>query len=686
MSRIYALYASTIFVGSFLLFQVQPLLGKHLLPWFGGSPAVWITALFFFMGGLAVGYLYALLLTLLPRLWQVLGHAVVVVVVGLVLYQNSLQWPSAITPAVADVTLAGDPAWAIFMILAVSIGLPFVLLSSTSSLLQYWYGRTTGAEPFSLYAISNTGSLLGLLSYPLLFERFLTTDAQGWWWSAGFILFGVLLISVLLHYLQAYSQGSVVTTLSTRPSTLRFLGWLLLASVPIMTMVTGTDYLTGFVVAVPFLWVLPLALYLLSFVVSFRGTGHLPRPYLYVVTLLATLLGLGMTTSQALLPVVPTVLLILLAMFAVNHLCHEWLYALRPDKEHLTAFYVALALGGIFASSVVLIMNLYVVPLPVEFLYLLAGAGVTAASLLLYTHRSFLRQFHAIATPVVVFSLLAIIFAVAATTVRHTNNVIALERNFFGFKAVREVPMPDGSIQRTLVHGTTNHGYQFIGSELEHKPVGYYSDTSGVAAGFAFLRAQNPSGLRVAVAGLGAGALAARCGEGDTFSFYEIDPQVIDLALQYFTYLQECSQHEIILADARLALAERASKSVVPLYDFIILDAYADDVMPIHLMTTEAVQEYLSLLSPEGLLAIHISSRYLDLLPVIHALAVDNDLVGVHREDREFGEFDVPSHWTLLARSDVFTDEAFTIMQPLSEDQLRLWTDRYSTLLPLIRW
>ncbi len=688
MTRLYFLYASTIFISAFLLFQVQPLLGKHILPWFGGSPAVWITALFFFMGGLAVGYMYALVLSLLTRVWQVLIHSVVTVFVIVVLFRNSQHWPSAITPTLTDTSLVGDPALVVFTILATSVGLPFALLSSTSSLLQFWYGRATGCEPFSLYAISNAGSLLGLLSYPFLFERFLSTPMQGWWWAVGFSVYCALLAAVILQYLQrdqVATQSTLSERLGTKPSVKQFVIWVLLASIPIMTMVTATDYLTGYVVAVPFLWVIPLSLYLLSFIVSFRGGHSFPRQYTYVFSLLATVLALG-AISQTLVPVVPTVLLIFIAIFSVNHLCHEWLYSLRPDKEHLTAFYVALALGGIFASAIVLLATLYVVPLPVEFIIFLIAVGVFSAVILIYYHRSFLTQWHRLALPLVILSAGALLVSGYSVIDRHTTERIASERNFFGYKAVTERIDEAYGTRRTLIHGVTNHGYQFSSPDVRYRPTGYYSETSGVGKGFAYLRALKPEGLRVAVAGLGAGALAARCQPEDSFTFFEIDPQIVSLAQEYFSFLDHCTQHEVVLGDARLAKATVAATVNEPIYDFIILDAYADDTMPIHLMTAEAIAEYLPLLVEDGLLAIHISSRYLQLLPVIHALAEDNQLVAYHRLDRDYSVIDVPSHWVLLARDDIFAAEQFAGMELVDESRPRLWTDRYSTLLPLVRW
>jgi spermidine synthase len=688
MNYLYYLYATTIFLSSFLLFQVQPLMGKHILPWFGGSSAVWITALFFFMIALALGYLYAQLLSWFSRTLQLIIHGSILCAVAGSLVTHAALWPSAITPLVTDMVWLSDaPVAQVFLVLSLSIGLPFVLLSSSSSLLQYWYGRVSGQEPFSLYAVSNVGSLLGLLSYPLIFERLLPTITQGFWWSWGVGAYIACVVVVMGHYAWATKSRKQVaaTDISaiTAPSYTMFLKWTALASVPVATMVAGTSFITGYVAAIPFLWILPLSLYLISFMVTFRTSRRLPMEFNFIIVLLASFVSLVVLVTVG-VPVPLVVFVLCLSMFAVYHLCHEALYAARPDSSYLTRFYVALSLGGIVASAGILVSTLYVLKIPIEFLLILLVAGIYSCYWLLRYGGDFFIGTPTFLRPSIAFAAVVLVSTTSIQVYFETQHALGLERNFFGYKAVMERSYEEGVSIRTLVHGTTNHGYQFTSGPHQLEPVAYYSDTSGIALAFQYLRSREQTdGLSVAVAGLGAGALSAHCEQDDSFTFFEIDPQVITLAAQYFTYLADCPGAAVVLGDARLKFAEAVAGGQ---YDFIILDAYADDMMPIHLMTAEALSVYLDRLAPGGILAIHISSRYLDLLPVVKGLGEYHGLFARHLTDEEPASYATPSVWTLLAREDVFTDPVFARMQTFTDMKSVLWTDTYSTIFPLLRW
>ena len=282
MQYFYHLSALTIFVSSFLLFQVQPLLGKHILPWYGGSSAVWVSAMFFFMAALAVGYIYALTLSRLSLWYQGAVHLVFIALSAAVVFIHAREWPSTITPLSTDVSLSfQEPVLSVFLLLSSVIGLPFVLLSATSSLVQLWYAKLSNKEPFSLYSISNIGSLLGLLSYPVIFEPFFATYIQGLWWGWGFFVYVVLLTTVLLLVVRhGHTTAAVVETAVpervVRVTPVRFLVWMLVAAVPVMVLLAGTTFMTSAVAPVPFLWVGPLALYLASFIFTFRE-GWRPR-------------------------------------------------------------------------------------------------------------------------------------------------------------------------------------------------------------------------------------------------------------------------------------------------------------------------------------------------------------------------------------------------------------------------
>jgi MFS family permease len=514
----YALYAVTVFASSFLLFQVQPLISKHILPWFGGSSSVWITAMFFFMVTLAAGYIYAMVLTWFSRSAQVLIHSVLLVTCVMFLLMHTSLWPSAITPML-DVfgEVIYGPTRMVLFVLLISIGLPFFLLSASSSLLQHWYGDTTGFEPFSLYAVSNTGSLFGLLSYPVVFERVLTTSAQGTWWMWGMFayigLMGVLMSWYLAGYKLRKQQPAAVpinASVMPEPSLSEFVRWVLLASVPVATMLAGTSYITGYMATVPFLWIIPLGLYLTSFIVSFHEHNRLP-PYVTALAVLifAMLTVLMISTSN--MPVPLLVGIILISMFSIFHLCHETLYQSRPPTRYLTRFYVALSIGGIVASVLYLISSLYILPIPIELIIILTGSGLFSVYYMLRFAKDELLPINPHSGKILITIGLCLCLTFVTSVRANLQDTITVERNFFGYKAVlSSTKEPDGE-SLTLVHGTTNHGYQFVAEDLRHQPLAYYGERSGIGKGFAYMRSAHSGNLRVAVAGLGAGAIAAYC-------------------------------------------------------------------------------------------------------------------------------------------------------------------------------
>ena len=684
----YLLYAATVFVSSFLLFQVQPLLGKHILPWFGGSPAVWITAMFFFMVVLALGYLYALLLSWLSRELALLIHVSATVTVAAFLFRHSTEWPSAITPLLTQVPAldSSTPMIAVCVTLTLAIGLPFFILSSTSSLLQYWYAGTTNKEPFSLYAVSNTGSLLGLLSYPFFFEPFFSTYTQGRLWTEGFSVYGMLLMTTLCVVGLRGSKVSVGVAHHTPVPWSRFTLWVLIAAIPVATMLTGTSYISGYIAPIPFLWVIPLGLYLISFIVSFRSGGHVAPFFTYAFTIVFATMSLIALTSQAV--VMPVVLVFIFAtMFSIFHLCHEALYAMRPVATDLTRFYVALSFGGIVGSVLVLCSSLYVLPIPIEFSCIIAAVALFAGRKM-FQSTTFIPTtlpFH----PNTLFRILVVLvlFSLAAEVYSKTNGLIDVERNFFGYKAVYDSPHSTYGHRRTLVHGTTNHGYQFLTGEFVGMPVAYYSETSGVARVFAALRADEMKPLRVAVVGLGSGALAAYCEEKDTFDYFEIDPEVITLAQMHCTYLADCPDVTVHLGDARLQLQQEYDAGDRGVYDLIVIDAYADDMVPIHIMTADAIAMYQKLLTDDGILAVHISSRYLSLEHVMAGTSERTGMPGRYYFDRDQPVYAVPSNWTFLAnREGVFSSPLLNGFKPISDFSPVYWTDTYSSLISIVHW
>ena len=696
MFTYYSLFASTIFLSSFLLFQVQPLIGKHILPWYGGSSAVWVTALFFFMVALALGYVYALVLSRLRILTQAVIHFLFVLLVVVQTIYHAKFWPSGITPNLENIVAIADPTWSVFITLAVAIGLPFVLLSSTSSLLQLWYNRLSGRGPFALYSISNIGSLLGLLSYPVLFEPLLSTYVQGDWWTFGLAIYLGLLCSIIFTLL--YDNSSVIEKVNSSISGKETLGgvgyrqffiWTAVASIPVAVLLAGTTFMTTAIAPIPLLWVGPLALYLGSFIWTFRERTEPLQLEFNEGIVIALCLGAVVLSSFGVTPVFVTITIIHLSLFSIFHWCHEYLYSTKPEAKNLTVFYVALSIGGVIGSLLIKLSSLYILVIPIELSIILS---VSIIFILYRWHKSapdFLPPKLKNHIGKYTIALATLILLVGVNQIYNfEHNTKGQTRNFFGYKAIINYEQKGVTVE-AMQHGMTNHGFQVMrDGELQVEPSSYYGTTSGMGKAISYLRRIKDEGIKVAVIGLGAGSLAAHCKGGDDFTFVEIDPQVISMAQEYFTYLEYCPEAEVITGDGRLTMQNIHEANPETKYDAIVLDAYADDMMPVHLMTKEAFALYRGMLMEDGIIAINISSRYLDLLPVTAYLAEENNLAARHRYDKKpENPIYVPSYWVLFAKSEeVLTNPEFTETQTFTDYKKRVkWTDTYSAILPVIK-
>lgn len=407
-----------------------------------------------------------------------------------------------------------------------------------------------------------------------------------------------------------------------------------------------------------------------------------------VFVVLASILTLSLAvTAEA--GVFVTIAVTHLALFAISHWCHEYLYAKRPDSSQVTLFYVALSLGGIIGSLIIKLTSSYLLVMPIELLILLTGSVAVIALQWFFAQSFYIPLATRMHLRIVAVTVLGLVLVSSSIYISvKQSNMVAAERNFFGYKAV-----VDNTDQETPVwsmqHGLTNHGYQVReeGQPLV-LPVSYYGESSGVGKAFANLRDTKEESPKIVVAGLGSGGLSAYCEPGDDFTFIEIDEDVVKLAQEHFTYLASCPNHKIIVNDARLELEEKRVAGA-QVYDLIILDAYADDMMPVHLMTVEAIETYKSLLAADGILAVHISSRYLNLLPVLKALAEETDLAARHFFDREpASSLSSASHWVLLSpQESTLEGEVFAGMEVIGDDiESLLWTDTYSALLPIIKF
>jgi hypothetical protein len=670
------LFATTIFLGAFLLFLIEPLFAKLILPWFGGSSAVWAACLVFFQTALLLGYLYADAATrrLTPKRQSALH---------LVLLLASLFWLPIAPQRFWRTHVEADPAWRILGLLTFSIGLPFIVLSATSPLIQTWYARRAPRRsPYYLFALSNLASLLALLSFSFWIEPRLSSRQQIILWSAVYLLFTAC--CALAAWLGrgsaqdafASDAPSEAAEEEAAPEFRRKLLWLGLSSCGTMMLLAVTNHLTENVAPVPLLWVVPLALYLLSFALVFAK--HQLYSRWLVARLLAVALGAAgyaiydSSLTHAIQVGVP---LFCLSLFVLCLFCHGELAQRKPSARHLTSFYLIISFGGAFGAACVgliaprVLSGVYELPI-----VLLLGA--LFATIVLWTEGWEARLFWA--------SMTVAMAAVLTLNVRSTEkDSVFRVRNFYGALRVQQLTSVDERPYRLLLHGKIKHGGQFLNSPENLEPTTYYGPKSG--AGLA-LRFCCVGPKRVGVIGLGVGTLAAYAERGDTLRFYEINPLVVEIARDWFTYMKQSkAAPEIILGDARLSLESEPAQQ----FDVLVVDAFSGDAIPVHLLTKEAFALYFRQLKPNGILAVHTSNTYLDLSPVVKLLAEDAQYSArliASKEDA--GAMITSADWVLVTRNQRFLNVPETSVGSESvavPAQLHLWTDDYNNLYRILR-
>jgi predicted O-methyltransferase YrrM len=675
MTRLRALFGGAVFFASFLLFLVEPIAAKQLLPVFGGSAAVWITCLVFFQTALLVAYLYAHWLA--QRSHWVLHFALLLLAVV-----SAIVW----SIQAIDLSRAAQyPVASIFAALGLSIGLPFLMLGATSPLLQVWLARLeTRGIPYRLFALSNLASLLALALYPTVVEPHLTLKEQRLAWCGGFAAFA--LVSAILTWrtrsatdTPSQLKSENESTIAPTPLTHKLL-WILLPMGAAMQLSAVTSYLTQNIAAIPLLWILPLAVYLITLILAFQFPRLLPRGIItrFLVVMLAGL-GYMLSQTEVSVPLRIGLSFFLVEVFFSCLFCHTEAYALRPQRpSESTLFYLFFAAGGAFGSFLIGIAS----PLVFSFYYDLALTFfVTALLALAATWSSGWAQRLLWSTASVL--LLALVFMLYVAYQRNTPFAV---RNFYGSLRVREsLSAHPGATTRTLTNGTIQHGTQIFSTELRRTPTTYYAEDSGVGLALRFCcqgRVRN-----IGVVGLGVGTIAAYGRPGDRIRFYEINPAVIPIAQNLFTYLRDSgAQCSIAQGDARSSLAGEQPQN----FDVLVIDAFSGDAIPLHLLTTQAVDLYKRHLAPGGILAFHISNQHVDLEPEISLLAKAAGME-VRRvssfANEQRGEF--TATWMLLTDNPSFFTQpevATYVHQSIDDGKSRLWTDDYSSLLPLIRW
>ncbi|MDY7232151.1 fused MFS/spermidine synthase [Hyalangium rubrum] len=709
-----ARYALTLFLSAFLLFGVQPLVGKFALPWFGGTPAVWTACMLFFQAALLAGYAYAHVVAthLRPRA-QVRLH------LGLVAFTVAVL---AARAWLAGSPVAPGPEWRptgaegftsrLLAMLAVTIGLPFFVLSTTAPLLQSWFARARpGVSPYRLYALSNVGSLLALLGYPFLVEPYVPRSLQGWGWAVGFLVFTVG-CSVCAWDMwrrgeeratgqDAPKEGAEAPAQEEpRPGVGRTLAWLGLSACASVLLLATTNQLSQDVAAGPFLWVLPLGLYLLTFILTFEREALYSRS-LCMLLLVASMGGVARAIIEG--PHFPLPFQLLAhggALFAGCMVCHGELYRLRPSPRHLSAFYLWVSVGGVVGGLFVSLVAQRIFDTYAEYPLALAACCAVMVGVLMKRPEGE-RNVARVGRLLRVFVLAGAVMGLVVAVLDSRKEVRLTARNFFGVVQVLEQYRADPLWhQYSLKHGAINHGFQFIRPGRRPLPSAYYTPEGGLGLAIAEQRrlrqeAGQVQALRLGVLGLGVGTSAALTQAGDTMRFYEINPKVTSLARGeggYFTFLADSpAKVEAVEGDARISLESELERGEPQAFDVLALDVFSSDSIPLHLLTEEAVDLYRKHLAPRGVLAMHLSNIHMDLVPIalaharafgLHATLVTNELKGDA----------LSSTWMILSADPAFSWGATFVAAGATVARVELaepppftWTDERSSVLPVLR-
>ncbi len=665
-----ALIALTVFLSAFLLFMVQPLIAKQILPWFGGSAGVWTTCLVFFQALLLGGYAYAHLLVryMSPRS-QARAHSLLLAASLLVL------------PILADSSWqpVGDeqPIPRIMALLVATVGLPYFLLSATGPLAQAWYSRRLGRVPWRLFALSNLGSLAALLAYPFVVEPWISIRVQALVWSAGFAVFAVLCATVAWH-------GARTGTVSCAeaapddgepgPSRGRLLLWLMLAGVGSALLLAVSNHMTQNLASVPFLWIVPLSIYLLTFILCFDSEGWYRRS-LFLISSALLIPAMGWLLDSLNLALAIPVYLV--GLFVLCMFCHGELARLKPAPKYLTGFYLSLSAGGVAGGLLVGILAPYLF----GGYYELGFAMVACALLAVWQTRELRAWIPAAFTYV---ALAAGWFTYGQLETATGAGVVIATRNFYGAIRVKDYGPPE--YIRTLRHGPILHGGQWFQNEVTRRqPHTYYSAQSGFGLALGALQSRGP--LHIGVIGLGAGSIAAWGRQGDRMRFYEIDPAVIAAAKSGFRYLDDSAARvDVVLGDARLSLQRESPQD----FDLLVIDAFSGDSIPAHLLTVEAMDIYLRHLKADGALLYHATNRYLDIASVVRGLA-DRRGLGTLRVFHDGGaeaaaQFVFASEWVLAGGERTGLDALAVRQAPAAaRSGEAVWTDDYNNLLGILK-
>jgi hypothetical protein len=688
-----AAFQLTIAIGAFLLFLIEPMAARFLLPWFGGSPSVWSTCLLFFQAALLGGYVYAHITRRLGPGRQARLH--------LVLLATALLTLPIIPSPAWKPTDPSHPAGKILLLLAATVGLPYVLLAATAPMVQDWFARLAvhdeiQAKPrhsvYWLYALSNLGSLLGLLAYPTSIERLLSIRGQAWFWSGGFVLFSLVCVWTALQVWRLPAPAVTAAELARDDAPIApgdWAMWIVLSLAGTGLLLAVTNELCQNVAVVPLLWIVPLTAYLLTFILCFSG---MYRRSLWIWVLLGALGFLSWLLRQNVSePFAMQVGALLAVLFSGCMVCHGELVHIRPAPRHLTAFYLAVAGGGSIGGIAVAL----VAPIAFSRLWEFQIFTLLPLALLIVAiardrgsrlHRGWWRLGWAL----IVAGLCVSTYELVRRPEADGSTEVARRRNFYGVLTVLDDDPGQEPVLRRLRNGQILHGAQFADPAHKMDVTTYYGEGSGVELAIN----QHPKRheklpLRIGVIGLGAGTIAALGHAGDTVHFYEINPTAVDFAQQYFSFLSGTpATVEITLGDARLSLErELRDPSRQHTYDVLAIDAFSGDAIPVHLLTREAFALYRAALCEDGVLAVHVSNHYLDLPPIVRGLAAEQEraVALIETNDDESRALD-SSTWMLVTNNAAMLANAEPYAsKPEAGERSLIWTDAFSSLLQVLK-
>lgn len=663
-------YALAIGLSSFLLFLVQPLISQAILPWFGGGTIVWSTALVFFQLLLLIGYVYAHVLTRLAVKTQVGVHGVLMVAALLSL------------PILPDLALKpfpnAEPTSGVLWVLLLSVGLPYALLSTTTPLLQAWFSRLPSTDsPYKFYALSNAASLIALFSYPFILQPLLGLLGQS-------EVFTIIFVATVFALAQAtwlfYKQHTAIQTVETmdKPRLSDAVRWTIYAATGSALFMAVSNQLTLDIAPTPFLWIFPLAIYLLSFVFVFSKDlwyDQTVTAALFAFTLFVSLL----TTTKSGLPTSILVTPMLVMLFFGCLLVHGQLAQSKPKPSGLTLYYFFLSLGGVLGGGFVALLAPRIFTgyweLPIT-------EGITLAIAMASTVFSRCSAYWIGRRPATAIASLSLVIGIVHVQVVQINsffnNTIFVDRTPYGVLRVKEHGLNTNDHFRELLNGSTTHGDQYLSEEFRGEATSYYGISSGIGRLMNTFNVETPRHL--GVIGLGAGTMAVYGDENDLVSFYEIDPVVEQVAREQFSYLPRAlSQVAVHIGDARLSLESAEPQG----FDVLVIDAFSSDAIPVHLLTAEAFTEYARHLAPNGMIAVHVSNRHLDLTPVVAAGAEQLGMGWRELNTNTITEHESGNTWVLVSAD----EEKLEVLEPKQNETTAVtpWSDSYSSLLPLLR-